>query len=200
MHYIILSLLTLLCLEGLLKTGCIFGIARTINAFKGLLKALPTPESNDPTSVRTHVTDWYMFNKRGEAYMRNIYREDHDPFVTLASKTWPDLNAMLIDQIYGYYQAEVSVMDAITTSQVNIATLLPMDVMPEVGWHMRGLMRNGGTKEQVYEAFNIARMVCDICEIGLKNTMPVPEEVIHQEKLMTGYFNDDNKVKVKSKL
>lgn len=82
-----------------------------------------------------------------------------------------------------YYQSDLSIIDSVTTSQLNIATLVPMDVTAEVAWHMRGLIRNGGTEEQLRFAFDTTIEVCEITNIRLKNEMPNPEDVINQERL-----------------
>lgn len=58
-----------------------------------------------------------------------------------------------------------------------------MDVTAEVAWHMRGLIRNGGTEEQLRFAFDTTIEVCEITNIRLKNEMPNPEDVINQERL-----------------
>jgi hypothetical protein len=123
-------------------------------------------------------------NEKGEAYMRNIFRADLDPFLDTMDKYWPDLRTLVVTYIYGYYQSDTSILDAITTSQLNIATLIPMDVTAEVAWHMRGTIRNGGTEEQLHAARDIALTVCDICEVQLKNEMPKAEDVIHEERLI----------------
>ncbi|KAH8176645.1 hypothetical protein LIA77_05063 [Sarocladium implicatum] len=170
--------------EGLLKTGIIYGIPRVINAFRALIKALPSPESNETTSIRNHINVPASTNERGEAYMRNIFRDDLDPFLGTMDKYWPDLRTLVVTTIYGYYQAETSILDAVTTSQLNIATLIPMDVTAEVAWHTRGLIRNGGTEEQLNAAQDIALTVCAICEVQLKNEMPRAESVIHEERLI----------------
>jgi hypothetical protein len=82
-----------------------------------------------------------------------------------------------------YYQSDLSVIDAITTSQLNIATLVPMDVTAEVAWHMRGLIRNGGTEEQLRYALETTMEICRITDVRLKNQMPDPDKVIHEERL-----------------
>lgn len=74
-------------------------------------------------------------------------------------------------------------IDAITTSQLNIATLVPMDVTTEVAWHMRGLIRNGGSEQQLRFAFETTMEVCKITDVKLKNEMPIPESVINEERL-----------------
>lgn len=122
-------------------------------------------------------------DERGLAYMRNIFRADLDPFLDTMDQYWPDLRTLIVTTIYGYYQSDVSVVDSVTTSLLNIATLVPMDVTAEVAWHMRGTIRNGGTREQLQAAYDIAIEVCRICDVRLKNTMPLPEDVINEERL-----------------
>lgn len=74
-------------------------------------------------------------------------------------------------------------IDAITTSQLNIATLVPMDVTSEVAWHMRGLIRNGGTEQQLKFALDTTMEICKITDVRLSNQMPDPDRVIHEERL-----------------
>jgi hypothetical protein len=116
--------------------------------------------------------------------MRNIFRADLDPFLGSMDRYWPDLRTLVVTYIYGYYQSDTSILDAITTSQLNIATLVPMDVSAEVAWHMRGLIRNGGTEEQLKAAYDMALDVCNICEVQLKAEMPVAQDVINEERLI----------------
>lgn len=169
--------------EALLKTGIIYGIPRVINAFRSLITAIPSPESNETTSIRSHIRVPADTDERGLVYMRNIFRADLDPFLETMDAYWPDLRTLVVTTIYGYYQSDVSILDAITTSQLNIASLVPMDVTAEVSWHMRGLIRNGGTREQLGAAYRIAVETCKVCEVVLKNEMPRPEDVINEERL-----------------
>jgi len=169
--------------ESLLKTGIIYGIPRLINAFRSLITALPSPSSNETISIRHHITTPSSTDERGINYMRNIFRSDLDPFLSTMDQYWPDLHTLVVTTIYGYYQSEVSVIDAITTSQLNIASLIPMDVSSEVGWHMRGLMRNGGSREQLDFVVGATERVVEICEVCLRNEMPRAEDVVDEVRL-----------------
>ncbi|CAK7212834.1 hypothetical protein SCUCBS95973_001595 [Sporothrix curviconia] len=169
--------------EGLIKTSAIYGIPRVINAFRALITALSSPEANETSSVRLHIERPADTDERGIAYMRNIFRADLDPFLQTMDTYWPDLRTLVVTTIYGYYQSDTSVLDAVTTSQLNIATLVPMDVTAEVAWHMRGVIRNNGTRAHLDYAFATALAVCEICDVRLKNTMPRPEDVINEERL-----------------
>jgi hypothetical protein len=170
-------------IESLLKTGIIYGIPRLINAFRFLTTAIPSPDSNEISSIRNHIATPSSTDERGLDYMRNIFRSDLDPFLSTMDQYWPDLRTLVVTNIYGYYQSEVSIVDAVTTSQLNIATLIPMDVPGEVGWHMRGLMRNGGSEEQLEFALKVTMEVVAICEVRLKNEMPRAEDVVNEERL-----------------
>jgi hypothetical protein len=45
------------------------------------------------------------------------------------------------------------------------------------------VIRNGGTREDLDYAFETAMVVCQMCDVRLKNTMPRPEDVINEERL-----------------
>ncbi|KAF7544142.1 hypothetical protein G7Z17_g10185 [Cylindrodendrum hubeiense] len=141
--------------------GIIYGIPRVINAFRALVKVIPSPESNETSTIRNHIKAPADTDERGIEYMRNIFRADLDPFLGTMDKYWPDLRTLVVTYIYGYYQSDTSVLDSITTSQLNIATLVPMDVAAEVAWHMRGTIRNGGTEDQLKAAYDIALTAWD---------------------------------------
>ena len=92
------------------------------------------------------------------------------------------IGRLVVDIIYGFYQGDVSVLDPVTTSQVNLASLLPIECYKEVAFHMRGLMNNDGTMGQLNTALQISETICNLTGVELKekkDKMPVPEEVIH---------------------
>jgi len=72
---------------------------------------------------------------------------------------------------YGAYVSDVSILSAVETSQIVIASLLPLDV-PQVKGHMIGLQRNGGTKEQAIYAADIAETIARA--MGINLTIPIP--------------------------
>ena len=58
---------------------------------------------------------------------------------------------------YGSYLSDTKILSPIETSMITIAALLPMDVPTQVKWHMRGLLRNGGTEAQIVEALQLTK-------------------------------------------
>lgn len=72
-----------------------------INAFRALIKALPSPNANETESTRLHIETPSTLDKRGIEYMRNIFRADMDPFLETMDKFWPDLRTLVVTFIYG---------------------------------------------------------------------------------------------------
>ncbi|KAB5554913.1 hypothetical protein GE09DRAFT_1287368 [Coniochaeta sp. 2T2.1] len=179
--------------ESLLKTSIIYGIPRLINAFRALVRLVPSPSlweqpsPSSPTSVssstRLAVSVPSTLDPRALSYMRTIFRSDLDPFLGVMDSYWPDLRTLVVTTIYGYYQSDLSILGAVETSMLNIASLMPMDVAEEVGWHLRGLVRNGGTESQARETVGLVRGVMEVTGVVLRNEMPLVEEVVGEERL-----------------
>lgn len=62
-----------------------------------------------------------------------------------------------------------------------VASLVPLDVPTQVKWHMRGLLRNGGTPDQVKEVLRLSDEVCRLVGVELRGGLPGLEEL--SEKL-----------------
>jgi len=118
--------------------------------------------------------------------MRVVFGDgDLDSLLQTMEEFWPDLKNMIANDVYGMYQAEISILGKVETSQINIASLVPMDCPAEVGWHMRGLVNNGGSVRDVEEAFLIAKSVGDACRVVLKKVLPGVGDVIGKERLIS---------------
>ena len=118
--------------------------------------------------------------------MRVVFGDgDLDSFLATMEEYWPDLKALIVNDVYGMYQAEVSVIDKVGTSQINIASLVPMDCPAEVGWHMRGLINNGGSMEELEMAFEVAKRICEVCKVVLKKALPKVEDVVGKARLIS---------------
>ncbi|KAB5539477.1 hypothetical protein GE09DRAFT_1290569 [Coniochaeta sp. 2T2.1] len=174
--------------ESLLKTSIIYGIPRLINAFRALVRLVPSPSlwepsPSSPPTPRSQTLVPSTLDPRALTYMRTIFRSDLDPFLGVMDSYWPDLRTLVVTTIYGYYQSDLSVLGALETSMLNIASLMPMDVAEEVGWHLRGLVRNGGTESQARETVGLVRGVMEVTGVVLRNEMPLVEEVVGEERL-----------------
>lgn len=91
---------------------------------------------------------------------------------------------LVVNYVYGLYQSERSVLDDLMISQITIASLLTMDYPTQLGWHMRGWINLGGTKEQVKDVLETAKRIVEECEVSLKNPLPDVEDTIHAERLV----------------
>jgi hypothetical protein len=70
------------------------------------------------------------------------------------------------------YMSEFTVLGPVETSQIVLGALLPLDVPTQVSWHMRGLIRNGGSEDQLKYARDIALRICEGIGVDLKSGVP----------------------------
>jgi hypothetical protein len=70
------------------------------------------------------------------------------------------------------YMSEFSILGPVETSQIVVAGLIPQDVPIQVAWHMRGLLRNGGTPEDIKYVRNITEKICKEMGVDFKNEFP----------------------------
>lgn len=85
---------------------------------------------------------------------------------------------------YGAYLSENTILSPIETSQITLASLVPLDVPTQVKWHMRGLIRNGGSRGQVQYALDIIKKVVEAAEVTLKHDIP-SMDVVDLKKLFS---------------
>jgi len=168
--------------EALVKGVWIFGMPRMLNAFYPLEPEVNRAHVPEHTP-RENMKNPLDYTERGLKQFRTIWglSEGNDYFLR-AYDIAPELrNCRLVLQLmlgqlgiyinYGAYVSDVSVLSAVETSQIVIASLLPLDV-PQVKGHMIGLQRNGGTKEQAFYAVDIAETIARA--MGINLTIPIP--------------------------
>jgi hypothetical protein len=81
---------------------------------------------------------------------------------------------------YGMYMSETRILSPIETSMTTISSLLPMDVPIQVKWHMRGLLRNNGSEQQILEALSVAKGAIDVSGVVLKGGIPEVSDIIEE--------------------
>jgi len=70
------------------------------------------------------------------------------------------------------YMSEFAILNPVETSQVTLGSLLPLDLPRQVMWHMRGLIRNGGTVDQLQYALDITSEICRELNVQLVAEIP----------------------------
>lgn len=169
--------------ESILKTSMLYGMPRMVGVFLSLMDAFPQEGLGEVCATRNQMANPFDCKERGEAYMRNIFRDDMDPILAAFDTHWSDLLTLVITYVYGYYQADLSILDLVATSQVTVASLVPVDAPDQVAAHLRGTIHNGGTEEQLKAAYEIAMAICGICEVVLKKKLPDVDATIHKSRL-----------------
>lgn len=113
---------------------------------------------------------------------RNIYRDETDKYLE-PYKIAPDLSlslhllSLIAEDVgviieYGMYMSEFTILGPVETSQIVVAGLIPQDVPIQVAWHMRGLLRNGGTPEDIKYVRNITEKICKEMGVDFKTELP----------------------------
>ncbi|KAI5796605.1 hypothetical protein EDC01DRAFT_652040 [Geopyxis carbonaria] len=176
--------------ETLLKSTMLIGLPRMLNAYFPLAAHVLATEGaetlgdwGDSVRGRGNAGDVER-RRRGEEYLGNIYRGEvpriRANMEPIAPEVW---DACILG--YSEYLSEMGVLGRVETSQVTIACMVPLDVKTEVGWHMRGLIRNDGTVEHVREALEISLSVCEAAGVELKHGIP-DMGVVAEERLFDG--------------
>ena len=73
---------------------------------------------------------------------------------------------------YGYVYAYSDVLSHVETSFTMIAALIASDTPRQIGWHLRGAIRNGATTAEVKAIRQISIEVAKASGIHWKNEIP----------------------------
>lgn len=94
------------------------------------------------------------------------------------------IGKLIVNYCYGMYQSERAVLTELDTSRISLASLVTMDVPKQLGWHMRGFMKLGGTRQELTKTLEIAKTIVDITGVSLQHSLPDIEETINAAKLV----------------
>ena len=59
-----------------------------------------------------------------------------------------------------------------------------MDVPKQLSWHMRGFIKLGGTRDELFNTLEITKTTVDITGVKLQNILPDIDETINAVKLV----------------
>ncbi|KAL2162808.1 hypothetical protein VTH06DRAFT_6644 [Thermothelomyces fergusii] len=153
--------------EALIKAAAVGGVPRTINALLELKKVTPDalldePESFSPTGRRADVYDTPapVIMQRGQEFFETVYGKVTRRVMDQMDHSGTEDLGLVARLMYGYVLSNTSVLSASETSLVMIASLIPLDVNPQLKGHLRGALNGGATVEQVKAVRNVAVQIC----------------------------------------
>ncbi|RAH84254.1 hypothetical protein BO86DRAFT_397120 [Aspergillus japonicus CBS 114.51] len=166
--------------EAILKTSILYGVPRSLQALLPLFATL-REEQIDHYGPRTEA----LANGETDADRQRRAREYFDTLWTPAAaqanrdknfEYQPDLYLLNLEKIYELWISEDTILSPVETQMCNLAALVCGGSPVQAMWHARGVVRHGGTKEQIAFAQAIALAVA--VEYGCRIGAVVPVEEI----------------------
>ena len=156
--------------EALIKSSAIVGLPKTINALFALKAATPTHLLDEPLgfspagrALDVSQTTSSQILQRGQRFFDQVYGKVTNRVMGQMDRSGTEDLGLCARLEYGYILSPTGVLDAMETSFVVLASLIPQDVNPQLKGHLVGALNNGATREQVSAVRDV---VVKICEAG----------------------------------
>ncbi|KAK3366051.1 AhpD-like protein [Lasiosphaeria ovina] len=154
--------------EALVKAAAVGGVPKTINALLELKKVTPSEMLDEPQaspsptgrSFDIYKTPTTEILQRGQRFFEDIYGKISKRIMGQMDRSGTEDLGLAARLMYGYILSNTSVLNAVETSFVMIAALIPQDVNPQLKGHLRGALNGGAAVEEVKAVRNV---VVDIC-------------------------------------
>ncbi|KAL3455435.1 hypothetical protein BJX64DRAFT_297639 [Aspergillus heterothallicus] len=164
--------------EALVKAAGLYGAAKTGNAMRELYQVTPAHLIDD-TCYRATDVDAEDAYKRGDAFLKSIYRDvpdlnTEDDFVRKCS---PDYFYLVSRLLYPRIFSYDGILDKLESSQAIISSLIAIDCTGQARNHMKGMLWNGATREEVTMVRDIVALIAERLGVQFKagKAVDVPE-------------------------
>ncbi|KAG9001268.1 hypothetical protein FRB95_002540 [Tulasnella sp. JGI-2019a] len=157
--------------DALFKSGLLSGYPKAINALVALHNELPE-ELRDKKPLRDLSRSTDALTQAGHAYFESTYGDTSASVQGLLDGAFPDLGYFSRTIGYGYVYSFSDVLGHVDTSFAMISALIASDTPLQVGWHLRGAIRNGASEAEVRAVRQIAIDVSSAAGIQWKHTIP----------------------------
>ncbi|OJJ54517.1 hypothetical protein ASPSYDRAFT_159698 [Aspergillus sydowii CBS 593.65] len=162
--------------EGLIKSTGIVGAARTGNAMRTLASCVPRELQEKETSLRSQESD-HVARERGKAFWSRIYARNRafDPGATVRAS--PDYAFVVREVLYARIFSFDAVIDDLLTGYVIVSALYGMDCPNQLQNHMKGMLINGATREDLEELRDLCLGLAKVLGVRFRHTPPlIPEK------------------------
>ncbi|QKX55724.1 uncharacterized protein TRUGW13939_02821 [Talaromyces rugulosus] len=168
--------------EALVKACGLHGAAKTGNAMRALYAVTPA-HLIDKTCYRENDVDDTAAYARGDEFLKSLYPDvpdlnTEDDFVR---KTSPDyfhvVSRLFYPRIFSFNQ----ILDKLESSQAIVSSLIGIDCTGQARNHMRGMMWNGATRDEVTMVRDVVVRIAERLGVQFKaGPIAVPEIPIFQ--------------------
>ncbi|KAG4415984.1 hypothetical protein IFR04_010869 [Cadophora malorum] len=159
--------------EGLIKSTGTVGACRTGNAMRILSDCIPA-ELRELESPRSKETD-EQARERGMKFWRSVYARNpaFDPEASVRAS--PDYAFIVREVLYARIFSFDGVLDDLTTGWVMVASLYGMDCQNQLQHHMKGMLWNGATREDLVGLQELCLGLADILAVRIRHgPAPIP--------------------------
>ncbi|KAH7071566.1 hypothetical protein BKA63DRAFT_392335, partial [Paraphoma chrysanthemicola] len=135
--------------EGLIKSTGIVGAGRTGNAMRTLSDCVPA-SLRETECLRAKESDDHA-RIRGRQFWTNIYARNpaFDPEASVRAS--PDYAFVIRDVLYARVFSFDGILDDLTTGYAMLSGLYGMDCPNQLQHHMKGMLWNGATRDDLVE-------------------------------------------------
>ncbi|KAF9557716.1 hypothetical protein EC968_007510 [Mortierella alpina] len=150
--------------EGLFKASSLCGGPYAINALRAVNFALEPELSaavNEHGPVRSpdNVSSSEVYLQRGRDLFQTIYQHHTDPILTKIGNSSQDLVQGILRDTYGKLLSDTSLISIPETELCLVATLVPLNVPPQLKSHVYGARNVGVPMEQVQQVVSVAESI-----------------------------------------
>ncbi|KAF8985099.1 hypothetical protein BGZ46_005882 [Entomortierella lignicola] len=150
--------------EALYKGSALCGGPYGINALGAVNYAIDPEISaavNSHGSLRgpAHAKTREEYQQRGRDLFQTIYQKHTEPILTKIGKSSQDLVQSIIVDTYGRVLSDTSLITIPETELCLVATLVPLDVPPQLKSHVYGSRNVGVPMEQVQQLVSVAESI-----------------------------------------
>lgn len=157
--------------EALLKSLPLTGAPRVINALKHFKESLPADARSMEFARAQDTVTGSALRARGETQFAQTYGKVARKVQSSLRHSYPDLELVIIQYVYGAVLSFDRVLDNRESSLVIISALVPQDVNPQLKGHLYAALNFGVPLSEVQCARKLAIMVSEEC--GVRWTQPV---------------------------
>ncbi|KZP28647.1 hypothetical protein FIBSPDRAFT_817042 [Athelia psychrophila] len=157
--------------DALFKSGMLSGYPKAINALVALHNELPE-ELRDKKPLRDLSTSTEALTQAGQEYFESTYGDTSASVQGLLDGAFPDLGYFSRTMAYGYVYSFSDVLSHVDTSFAMISALIASDTPLQIGWHLRGAIRNGASEAEVRAVRQIAIEVSSAADVPRKHAIP----------------------------
>ncbi|KAG0235432.1 hypothetical protein BGW41_000814 [Actinomortierella wolfii] len=150
--------------EALFKGSALCGGPYTINALGAATMALDPAlvaavNQHGPVRGAANKLTPQQYEDRGRALFHEIYRHHADPIIERIGGSSPDLVQGILSESYGKVLSDTTLLSIPETELSVVATLVPLNVPPQLKSHVYGSRNVGVPMEQVQQVVSVAETV-----------------------------------------